>query len=174
MTHGAVSALARRPATKVVVFQLAQLRECFPKKRRRRGVGQRAGVRSRRPWLGDVGSQLPAHGIGSRRRTRPDLHSSSRVARRCRTALRSCAPWQLLLWPCRCAPRAVCRRRLARYRFVPQFSQQAGEAPRPDCPSGVCAPKELCHRRSCCSTPSRKVLCARPSGEVVATLSDEL
>ena len=76
------------------------------------------------------------------------------IARRCRTGLRSCAPWRLLPWPCRCVPRAACKTRRARCRSVQRLRQQAAEAPRPGRRIGVFVTRASCRRRSCCSAPA--------------------
>ena len=88
------------------------------KKRRRRTPAQLAEEQSRTSWRADADFRPPADGIGCRRTTRPGRHIPFRDARRCRTKLQSCAPWRSPPWPCRCAPRAFCRKRRAQCRSV--------------------------------------------------------
>ena len=82
-------------------------------------------------WPGDANSRPLACGIVSRSTTSRGRRIPSRDARRCRTGRRSCAPWQLLPWPCRCVPKAACRMRPVPCRSVQRLRQQVAEAPRP-------------------------------------------
>ena len=123
-----------------------------PKKRHQLST-PRAAEQTRMLWPGDANSRPLACGIVSRSTTSRGRRIPSRDARRCRTGRRSCAPWQLLPWPCRCVPKAACRMRPVPCRSVQRLRQQAAEAPRPDFQSGVFVTRAPFRRRSCCSAP---------------------
>ena len=91
--------------------------------------------------------------VVSRSTTSRGRRIPSRDARRCRTGRRSCAPWQLLPWPCRCVPKAACRMRPVPCRSLQRLRQQAAGAPRLDSQSGEFATNAPFRRRSCCSAP---------------------
>jgi len=74
---------------------------------------------------------------------------------------RSCAPWPSPPWPCRCAPRAACRRRRARYRCVRPVRQQAAEVPQRGPPERVFGGESTLPTGESCARPkhSQEVKC---------------
>src|SRR5436190_14808634 len=100
-----------RTRKRLAVSGCASAKFWILKKQRHQLSAPKVGEQIRMPWHADANSRPPACGIVSRRTTNQGQRTPSRDAQRCRTEQRSSAPWRLLPWPCRCAPRAACRMR---------------------------------------------------------------